>query len=509
MEDESPFSSPGSADRAQANRQSQPFSKDPMRLDLHFSSQGAQQARHAALPIRSTTNQNPSRPSAPSSTSMQSRPIPPTQTYSQQPNEYHGFPTPGSVVLPRPSWDHRPLAPPSVPYQPPGSSGTQKLRAAIYPSSTTQAPGASPSAYATLPRMTADRGQPAAAANHPISRMPTGVHNELPSPMMRTPGPSYPRGSSALLTPGGGHGHPSTPHSMPPPSPRMSFGTGSVPMSASIRPKNTGFAPRASQSSLSANTNPATSSRGSSPVQSNGLTAGEEVEIRRRRQSQGYGQQALDGMLGYGTRDNAFVEAAAPSQRFDHRIPLSLATSSRVPSAAHDAARSSVGTQAANSSAPSGNENLHGAVKRFGDGLLYFRAWGARKWEPTTTHEANREAMIRDMSQYGAYVHRPTEGSGRHDVTSYLQAQRLWRFDGGWDPSQDDILYRLERADLPTPEYEAGPLRWRGQVVLTNQNKPINDWRNMPLTISSKIEGGKLEHICREVSELWKRILPA
>jgi hypothetical protein len=65
--------------------------------------------------------------------------------------------------------------------------------------------------------------------------------------------------------------------------------------------------------------------------------------------------------------------------------------------------------------------------------------------------------------------------------------------------------------------YNPGPLRWRGRVVLNRENvyvfritaqtqsrianplhRPITDWRNIPLTCASVMEGGRMEHIQRD-----------
>ena len=69
-------------------------------------------------------------------------------------------------------------------------------------------------------------------------------------------------------------------------------------------------------------------------------------------------------------------------------------------------------------------------------------------------------------------VHRPAGGLNDWDRTSYLPAQREWYCTGPhhWHPSQDAVLYRFQRGDLPYRTDPVGPLRWRGNIVLSNES---------------------------------------
>lgn len=57
--------------------------------------------------------------------------------------------------------------------------------------------------------------------------------------------------------------------------------------------------------------------------------------------------------------------------------------------------------------------------------------------------------------------------------TSYLHSHRHWfcRQPHDWHhPTLDPIFYRFERGDRPFRQDTIGPLRWRGNIVLNNNN---------------------------------------
>ena len=69
----------------------------------------------------------------------------------------------------------------------------------------------------------------------------------------------------------------------------------------------------------------------------------------------------------------------------------------------------------------------------------------------------------------------PERGIDPLDVTSFNPPQYRWYFSGSsgrvnWDESQDRYLYRYERRGLQNPNYEPGPLRFEGFVILDNRS---------------------------------------
>ena len=69
----------------------------------------------------------------------------------------------------------------------------------------------------------------------------------------------------------------------------------------------------------------------------------------------------------------------------------------------------------------------------------------------------------------------------------------------------DQLLFRLERQGYPTPDYEVS--RWidDGRVVLDIDNRPVNYFTNIPLTLSSEMEGYLMEMINRMDMRITQR----
>ena len=71
-------------------------------------------------------------------------------------------------------------------------------------------------------------------------------------------------------------------------------------------------------------------------------------------------------------------------------------------------------------------------------------------------------------------MHEPRRGADHDDRTAYLESQREWFYIRPHDwhhPTQDAMLYRFERGDLPYRSDPVGPLRWRRQIVLNRDDQ--------------------------------------
>ncbi|KAL8796498.1 MAG: hypothetical protein Q9195_001172 [Heterodermia aff. obscurata] len=150
----------------------------------------------------------------------------------------------------------------------------------------------------------------------------------------------------------------------------------------------------------------------------------------------------------------------------------------------------------------------HGELDQRADGSIWFRAYESAAWEPTVRHEDSRREMLADARRDPAnpngpgleYDVEPRAGDGDHNRTSYLEAHRHWYCEGrhNWHhQTLDPIFYRFQRGDRPFRVDAVGPLRWRGYVVLNSNNEVITGWPDMPLTLSQKIEGWRMEAITR------------
>lgn len=91
--------------------------------------------------------------------------------------------------------------------------------------------------------------------------------------------------------------------------------------------------------------------------------------------------------------------------------------------------------------------------------------------------------------------HPREHGVAPDDVTSSLPNQKVWGPDR--ERNWPDILYRLERRELPVPDYHVGNLVHNGRVVLDLENRPVRDFVDLPATLSTEFSGQHMEAICR------------
>ena len=102
-------------------------------------------------------------------------------------------------------------------------------------------------------------------------------------------------------------------------------------------------------------------------------------------------------------------------------------------------------------------------------------------------------------------------GQDELDVTAYLDTQKDWDLerDHGW--IQTPWLYEFH-LDHELPEYEVLWMFHEGRVVLSLDNHPVKNYRDIPLTVSSKVEGALMEAIRRldpriVIQDFWARLL--
>ncbi|KAL8901526.1 MAG: hypothetical protein Q9207_005156 [Kuettlingeria erythrocarpa] len=133
-------------------------------------------------------------------------------------------------------------------------------------------------------------------------------------------------------------------------------------------------------------------------------------------------------------------------------------------------------------------------------------------------HENIRGYLIDQAATQGAYVYgrkqHPENDENTIDKTSFLESQRLWGFE---ERSQyPPILFVFHRRDRRDPAYPGGipNMRWRGLLVIDHDGLPIRRFRNIPAALSTQMEGGLMEAIRREDSQVtmedfMARMLPA
>ncbi len=94
---------------------------------------------------------------------------------------------------------------------------------------------------------------------------------------------------------------------------------------------------------------------------------------------------------------------------------------------------------------------------------------------------------------------RRARGKEPLDVTAFHPDQKDWGFDRQHRP---EILHQYEKKGHEDPTYPVQIWKYNGAIVLDFNDWPILDFKNMPATISSKVEGGLQEAIIREDSRI-------
>ena len=97
------------------------------------------------------------------------------------------------------------------------------------------------------------------------------------------------------------------------------------------------------------------------------------------------------------------------------------------------------------------------------------------------------------------------------DVTAFLESQKDWDLerDNGWIGIEQLFIFTAPKNDRPPND-----VSWlfdEGRVVLDLDNDPIKDYKDIPLTLSSEVEGALMEAISRlddeiHIYDFWARL---
>lgn len=92
-------------------------------------------------------------------------------------------------------------------------------------------------------------------------------------------------------------------------------------------------------------------------------------------------------------------------------------------------------------------------------------------------------------------AHKPTEGTEATDITAFHPDQRDWEGKGVGRP---DVLKSFAKPQgFTNPEYNLGFMYFDGLLVIDHEGQPLQPFRGIPLTLSSKLEGWRAEAIRR------------
>lgn len=136
------------------------------------------------------------------------------------------------------------------------------------------------------------------------------------------------------------------------------------------------------------------------------------------------------------------------------------------------------------------------------------------KWVPAVYHESVRHYLIRlarKRGEYGEFVfilflsypllteldHPRESGIEPDDVTSFLESQKSWGPER--DKNWPEILYTFEKKDdRRDPAYSVKRWKVGTRLVLSGLDSlPLLDYRDIPATLSSALEGRDMEAIKR------------
>lgn len=97
-------------------------------------------------------------------------------------------------------------------------------------------------------------------------------------------------------------------------------------------------------------------------------------------------------------------------------------------------------------------------------------------------------------------AHPREEGTAAGDITSFHPDQKDWAFEERH--LRPDILHQYEKKGYINPSYPVQIWIHRDAVVLDHRFHPVLDFKNLPKTISSQVEGGLQEAITRQDSRI-------
>ena len=116
------------------------------------------------------------------------------------------------------------------------------------------------------------------------------------------------------------------------------------------------------------------------------------------------------------------------------------------------------------------------------------------------------------MAQLTNIVEYPRKcGDAQHDQTAYHPEQQGWGSNrkAHWPYMENGLLFRLECKNYPVPTYSVGSWIHNDQIVLDADNHPVRNFRNLPATISSKVEPWLMEMWIRQDTRITHRDLRA
>ena len=90
-------------------------------------------------------------------------------------------------------------------------------------------------------------------------------------------------------------------------------------------------------------------------------------------------------------------------------------------------------------------------------------------------------------------------GIGSWDTTCYNEVEAHW---GLKRPHYAPVMFEWERENRADPAYQLDSLHYQGLLVIDYWERPVRNFREIPLVISSAFEGGFMEPATRLHSKI-------
>ncbi|MCJ1405074.1 hypothetical protein MMC11_008300 [Xylographa trunciseda] len=121
---------------------------------------------------------------------------------------------------------------------------------------------------------------------------------------------------------------------------------------------------------------------------------------------------------------------------------------------------------------------------------------GGTDWQPAVRHDSIREELIESVkANNGYYEHSRAQGLEANDITCFHPYHRFW---GGDEESRPEILFQFDpKDDWGSINCKPTVMIYDGKVVLDAENRQVRYFYEMPLTISTQVEGWFVEALIR------------
>lgn len=129
---------------------------------------------------------------------------------------------------------------------------------------------------------------------------------------------------------------------------------------------------------------------------------------------------------------------------------------------------------------------------------MFARQTDSDPWKPAVWHDQIRKQLINKAkgSKNQSYAQKRESSTLPEDITSFHADQKDWGEDRSCRPK---VLFQFEAPpNWKEAKDEVGMMLHENKIVLDPDNRPVRDFKVIPLTVSSKVEGWLMEAIRRQ-----------